>query len=172
MHNTATVHSEGLNVTCVQISYRSLIALLLKLTSRHTSIYTDKVQQSFGKCCELLQSFNMAEKYALSEASANSLASILAQGQSAAAGGESADVYNLLAAGMSQMAAAIKAINQKLPDNPNLPLVVSLETVTKAVNLSCYKSTERSHLLPPARHAATLRPGSSLPAADHWDGGV
>ena len=56
---------------------------------------------------------------------------ILAQGQSAAAGGESADVYNLLAAGMSQMAAAIKAIHQKLPDDPNLPAVVSLETVTK-----------------------------------------
>ena len=52
----------------------------------------------------------MAEKYALSQAAANSLAGVLSQGQAAASAGESGDVYNLLAASMCQMTAAIKEI--------------------------------------------------------------
>ena len=86
----------------------------------------------------------MAEKYALSQASATSLAGVLGLGQAAASAGESADVYNLLAASMCQMTAAIKEIQQKLPDQPALQAVTALDLVVKEVNLCCYKSTQRA----------------------------
>ena len=84
----------------------------------------------------------MAEKYALSQAAANSLAGVLSQGQAAASAGESGDVYNLLAASMCQMTAAIKEIQEKLPDRPVLQAVDDLDQVAKEVNLCCYKSTQ------------------------------
>ena len=54
----------------------------------------------------------MAEKYVLSQAAATGLAGVLGQGQAAASARESADVYNLLAASMCQMTAAIKEIQE------------------------------------------------------------
>ena len=86
----------------------------------------------------------MAEKYTLSQAAASTLAGVLSQGQAAASAGESGDVYNLLAASMSQMTAAIKQIQTKLPDHPELETVEALDQVTKEVNLCCYKSTQRA----------------------------
>ena len=86
----------------------------------------------------------MAEKYVQSKAAASTLAGVLSQGQAAASAGVSGNVYNLLAASMCQMTAAIKEIQEKLPERPALQAVDALDRVVKEVNLCCYKSTQRA----------------------------
>ena len=101
----------------------------------------------------------MADKYVLSQAAASTLAGVLSQGQAAASAGESGDVYNLLAASMCQMTAAIKEIQEQLPERPALQAVTALDQVVKEVNLCCYKYTQRSQnirLSHPTAHSSPL----------------